>query len=114
MTFNGQHFNSVGMYEIRGEQDGKTLKLTKPVIVNFQCTNGAAGVGFYQLNENASKWKKVKQITKEKINNRNLKKEEANEDIQNQVPIGFISYIGRDKNYQDWISTEALVGKKRK
>ena len=114
MTFNGQHFNSVGMYEIRGEQDGKTLKLTKPAIVNFQCTNGAAGVGFYQLNENASKWKKVKQITKEKINNRNLKKEEANEDIQNQVPIGFISYIGRDKNDQDWISTEALVGKKKK
>ena len=114
MTFNDQNFNSVGMYEIRGEQDGKTLKLTKPAIVNFQCTNGAAGVGFYQLDENASKWKKVKQITKEKINNRNLKKEEANEDIQNQVPIGYISYIGRDKNEQNWISSEALAGRKMK
>ena len=66
MTFKGQNFNSVGMYEIRGEQDGKTLKLTKPAVVNFQCTKGDAGVGFYQLDESASKWKKVKQITKVK------------------------------------------------
>jgi hypothetical protein len=114
MTFNTQNFNSLGMYEIRGEQDGKTLKLTKSAIVNFQCTKGDAGVGFYKLDESASKWKKIKQITKEKINNRNLKKEEANEDIQNQVPIGFISYIGRDKNEQNWISSEALVGRKMK
>ena len=64
MTFNDQNFNSVGMYEIRGEQDGKTLKLTKPTVVNFQCTKGDAGVGFYHLDESARKWKKVKQITK--------------------------------------------------
>lgn len=114
MTFNGQNFNSMGMYEIRGEQDGKKLNLSKPAIVNFQCTKGDAGVGFYQLDESSSKWKKIKQLTKEKINNRNLKKEEANEDIQNQVPIGFMSYIGRDKNEQNWISSEALAGKKMK
>ena len=113
MTFNGQNFNSVGMYEIRGEQNGKTLKLTKPAVVNFQCTKGDAGVGFYKLDESASKWKKVKQITKEKINNRNLKKEEANEYIQNQVPIGSIK-VSEGYSNQNWISSHSFAGKKTK
>lgn len=63
MTFEGQNFNSVGMYELRGEKDGKELKLNKPANVDFQCTKGDAGVGFYQLNENDSEWEKVKEIT---------------------------------------------------
>ncbi|MFL2582654.1 MAG: hypothetical protein ACJ0QJ_05810 [Flavobacteriales bacterium] len=113
MTFNGQNFNSVGMYEIRGEQNGKTLKLTKPAVVNFQCTKGDAGVGFYQLDEDASKWKKVKQITKEKINNRNLKKEETNEDIQNEALIGSIK-VSEGYSNQNWITSRALGGTKKK
>lgn len=116
MTFNDQNFNSVGMYEIRGEQNGKTLKLTKPAVVNFQCTKGDAGVGFYQLDEDASKWKKVKQITKNKEENDVIKK-----DIQIDSPIGSYRIVGGtvksdNGNYipvpvnhnKTWISSELL------
>ena len=122
MTFNGQNFNSVGMYEIRGEQNGKTLKLTQPAVVNFQCTKGDAGVGFYQLDEDASKWKKVKQITKNKEENDEIKK-----DIQIDSPIGSYRIVGgtlkaNNGNYipvpvnhnKTWISSEMLAEKKEK
>ncbi len=127
MTFNDQNFNSVGMYEIRGEQDGKTLKLTKPAVVNFQCTKGDAGVGFYQLDENASKWKKVKQITKAESKELNPEKNDKEKAIKKEVPIGSFSVsdggietvngkmravpFGKNKN---WISSEMLAEKKER
>ena len=122
MTFNGQNFNSVGMYEIRGEQNGKTLKLTQPAVVNFQCTKGDAGVGFYHLDESSSKWEKVKQITKNKAENIEIKKE-----IQLDSPIGSYRIVGGtvksdNGNYipvpvnhnKTWISSEMLAEKKEK
>ncbi len=122
MTFNGQNFNSVGMYEIRGEQNGKTLKLRKPAVVNFQCTKGDSGVGFYHLDESSSKWEKVKQITKNKAENIEIKKE-----IQLDSPIGSYRIVGGtvksdNGNYipvpvnhnKTWISSEMLAEKKEK
>ena len=122
MTFNGQNFNSVGMYEIRGEQNGKTLKLTQPAVVNFQCTKGDAGVGFYHLDESSSKWEKVKQITKNKAENIEIKKK-----IQLDSPIGSYRIVGGtvksdNGNYipvpvnhnKTWISSEMLAEKKEK
>ena len=122
MTFNGQNFNSVGMYEIRGEQNGKTLKLTQPAVVNFQCTKGDSGVGFYHLDESSSKWEKVKQITKNKAENIEIKKK-----IQLDSPIGSYRIVGGtvksdNGNYipvpvnhnKTWISSEMLAEKKEK
>ena len=122
MTFNGQNFNSVGMYEIRGEQNGKTLKLTQPAVVNFQCTKGDSGIGFYHLDESSSKWEKVKQITKNKAENIEIKKE-----IQLDSPIGSYRIVGGtvksdNGNYipvpvnhnKTWISSEMLAEKKEK
>lgn len=76
MTFDGQNFNSVGMYELRGEKDGKELKLSKPAKVDFECTKGDTGVGFYQLNETTNKWEKEKDINPEtlKVANRKIAK----------------------------------------
>ena len=122
MTFNGQNFNSVGMYEIRGEQNGKTLRLTQPAVVNFQCTKGDSGVGFYHLDESSSKWEKVKQITKNKAENIEIKKK-----IQLDSPIGSYRIVGGtvksdNGNYipvpvnhnKTWISSEMLAEKKEK
>jgi len=122
MTFNGQNFNSVGMYEIRGEQNGKTLKLTQPAVVNFQCTKGDSGIGFYHLDESSSKWEKVKQITKNKAENIEIKKK-----IQLNSPIGSYRIVGGtvksdNGNYipvpvnhnKTWISSEMLAEKKEK
>ncbi len=45
------NFTSLGMYEIRGEKDGKTLKLQKPITVDFNCTNPVDQGGFYTLSD---------------------------------------------------------------
>lgn len=49
-------FNSAGMYEIRGTKDGKSLKLQREVIVDFNCTKREAGINFYELDDKTGEW----------------------------------------------------------
>lgn len=49
-------FNSAGMYEIRGTQNGNPLKLAKEVIVDFNCTKNEQGVHFFQLDDESGEW----------------------------------------------------------
>lgn len=49
-------FNSAGMYEIRGTQNGNTLKLAKEVTVDFNCTRKEEGINFYQLDDETGIW----------------------------------------------------------
>lgn len=56
------NFSSVGMYEIRGSKDGIPLKMSKPAQVDFNCTNQAEGVGFYQMDDESGKWKKLEDV----------------------------------------------------
>ena len=57
------NFNSVGMYEIRGTQNGKELQLNQPITVDFNCTEVAQGVGFYELDDQTGDWKKKENIS---------------------------------------------------
>lgn len=71
MTFDeaGNHFqfNSVGMYELRGSQNGNDLQLTQPIVVDFNCTQVAENVDFYELNDNSGKWKKNQPVQFNKL-----------------------------------------------
>lgn len=57
------NFNSVGMYEIRGTQNGKDLQLNQPITIDFNCTEVAQGVGFYELDDQTGDWKKKENIS---------------------------------------------------
>ncbi len=66
MTYSDQqenyNFNSMGMYEIRGSQNGIELELTKPIIVDFNCTEIGNDVSFFELNDQSGEWKKNQPI----------------------------------------------------
>lgn len=55
---NGNHevFSSVGMYEIRAKKNGKDLRLVKPAIIHFQCTDVLPDVSFFEMNDDGN-WK---------------------------------------------------------
>lgn len=57
------NFSSVGMYEMRGKQNDQELSLTKPITVDFNCTEVAEGVDFYEMDDQSGKWKQVAPIT---------------------------------------------------
>lgn len=65
MTFQSRdvdyNFASVGMYELRAEKDGETLKLNQPAKVDFVATQKKEEVGFYQMDDQGN-WKKVHDI----------------------------------------------------
>ncbi len=92
MTYNsGQkeyNFNSVGMYEIRAEQDGKELALQKPITVDFNCTEQEADVDFYELDDNTGEWKKKRDIQ--------FEKKEAQAELFEAAPQKIIANIGGD------------------
>lgn len=60
MTYNkgGEdlNFSSVGMYEVRANQNGKELKLQKPIVVDFNCTEQKDGVSFYAMDDETGEW----------------------------------------------------------
>lgn len=56
------NFSSVGMYEIRAEQDGKVLSLTKPAVIDFNCTKTESGVDFYKMNDETGDWNQIEPI----------------------------------------------------
>ncbi|MES2555460.1 MAG: hypothetical protein V4604_04875 [Bacteroidota bacterium] len=66
MTFDeaGKHFqfNSVGMYELRGSQEGKELRLTQPIVVDFNCTEIKDNVDFYELDDTKGTWQKKHKV----------------------------------------------------
>jgi len=66
MTYNygrrSMNFSSVGMYDLRAVQDGKSLKMSSPASVDFNCTKPETGVGFYQMDDNSGEWTKKKDI----------------------------------------------------
>ncbi|MFD1553408.1 hypothetical protein [Putridiphycobacter roseus] len=66
MTYNDGredlNFSSVGMYNLRGEQNGKELDLKAPVKVDFNCTKPAPGVAFYQMDDVTGEWTKKKEV----------------------------------------------------
>jgi len=67
------NFSSVGMYEIRAEQNGQQLKLQKPVTIDFNATKQAEGVGFFKMNDETGKWEKLQDI---KFKKKDILKEE--------------------------------------
>ncbi len=59
------NFSSIGMYEIRGFQDGKELTLNKPITVDFNCTKIVDDASFYQLNDQTNEWEVIQPIQTE-------------------------------------------------
>lgn len=53
-------FNSAGMYEIRGTQNGKELVLQKNIIIDFNCTKNEAGINFYEMDDQTGEWTLLK------------------------------------------------------
>lgn len=56
------NFSSVGMYELRGNQNGKELNLQKPITVDFNCTKVVDDADFYQLDDKSGQWEQLKPI----------------------------------------------------
>ena len=69
MTYNNGgedlNFSSVGMYDLRAVQNGKTLALNEPAEVDFSCTKPEPGVDFYQMDDATGKWVKKSGVTYE-------------------------------------------------
>ena len=57
-----QNFSSVGMYDLRAVQEGKTLAMRAPADVDFNCTKKAEGVAFYQMDDKTGEWSKKKDV----------------------------------------------------
>lgn len=113
-------FSSVGMYELRAEQNGKDLKLRKPATVDFNCTDVKEGVAFYQMDDESGQWEKIEDL---KMGNQNeivpQQKDEVR-DVQarieipkNQVLGGLVAMNGGnydwelDDNQQNIVATFA-------
>jgi hypothetical protein len=86
-TENQDQFNSVGMYELRAVQNGKELKLKKPLKVDFNCTSKAADVGFFALDDETGQWTKKGEVNFDK-----------NEEAQENENARFISVINKENN----------------
>ncbi len=56
------NFSSVGMYEIRGSQNGEELKLKKPALIDFNCTKVVDDAAFYKMDDKTGEWKKIQEI----------------------------------------------------
>ncbi|MFT5512374.1 MAG: hypothetical protein ACI8SE_000772 [Bacteroidia bacterium] len=56
------NFSSVGMYEVRANQNGKELKLAKPIQIDFNATDIKEDVGFFQMNDETGEWKKLNEV----------------------------------------------------
>ncbi|MFT6921745.1 MAG: hypothetical protein ACJA1C_000742 [Crocinitomicaceae bacterium] len=59
---NELNFSSNGMYEVRATKDGKDLSLAKPIAVDFNCTEQAEGVDFYQMDDETGEWEQLQKI----------------------------------------------------
>ena len=62
MLYKGDNFSSIGMYELRGEKDGKELKLNKAITVDFNCTKVVNDAAFFSMDDNSGEWKKIKDL----------------------------------------------------
>lgn len=84
-------FSSVGMYELRAEQNGEELKLQKPVTVDFNCTDTKEGVAFYQMDDDSGDWKKIEQLQPEAQDQAPVVAPEAIAIQEIVAPVGFIA-----------------------
>jgi hypothetical protein len=105
MTFGekGEDFNfsSVGMFELRGNQNGKELALSEPATVDFQATSGLPGVDFYQMDDNNGKWKRVKKINP-KVGEPQLQGNTGNNIRANATVVGPVDVLAGRKVTVDW------------
>ncbi len=66
MTYNGvdgdYNFSSNGMFELRAMQNGKELKLQKPITVDFDATAPDDGVAFYQMKDEDGSWDELNKV----------------------------------------------------
>ena len=56
------NFSSVGMYEIRANQNGNELQLNKPIQIDFNATAVKDDVGFFKMDDNTGEWEKIEDI----------------------------------------------------
>lgn len=101
------NFNSVGMYEISAQQNGVELELSKPVIVNFNCTKQEEGVDFYQLNSKTEQWKKIKEIEFEV---KMIEKEEKRQFVEVEFGVRPEGAVFANIQEQNWEWTFQNIG----
>lgn len=60
MDYKKDAFESAGMIEIKGEQDGREVKINpeKPIEIELKTTENPADFGFWYLNQEAKSWEK--------------------------------------------------------
>lgn len=67
MTYNSDgmdyNFSSVGMYEIRANQNGEELVLNKPIQIDFNATDQKEGVGFFKMDDETGEWEKIQDVS---------------------------------------------------
>lgn len=68
MDYKGKFFNSAGMFEIRSTQgtEDLTVKDGEEIDIDFRMTKNEDGIGFYELNNETKKWRKLKDLPLEK------------------------------------------------
>lgn len=118
MTFekNGlnYNFNSAGMFEIKGYQNNEELKLTKPLTVDFNCTETLPDLSFYQLDNRTNRWKELRKIEWAKakvvqpLNNQNRQRgkhkknrERLKRHGNNTKQRGFFYWLFHHKSYKN-------------
>lgn len=75
------NFSSIGMYEIRGSQNGKELKLQKDIIVDFNATTQVNDAFFFDMDNETGEWNKQELI---EFNTQESKKPVA---LENNVSV---------------------------
>ena len=92
MTYNEKgmsyNFSSVGMYELRGTQNGKELNLQKPITVDFNCTKAVNDADFYQLDDKTGEWEQLKPIVFDGQNEAADEREQFGEPAMGLIPAG--------------------------
>ncbi|MFK8039352.1 MAG: hypothetical protein AB8B74_13750 [Crocinitomicaceae bacterium] len=57
------NFSSVGMYDLRADQNGKELSLSEPAEIDFNCTKPEPNVDFYQMDDATGEWTKERDVS---------------------------------------------------
>ena len=102
------NFSSVGMYEIRANQNGNELQLNKPIQIDFNATAVKDDVGFFKMDDNTGEWEKIEDIefNKEaKIEGgflNDIKEEEVGDEFVIQNVQASVTDSAYSWAYSDW------------
>ena len=102
------NFSSVGMYEIRANQNGNELQLNKPIQIDFNATAAKDDVGFFKMDDNTGEWEKIEDIefNKEaKIEGgflNDIKEEEVGDEFVIQNVQASVTDSAYSWAYSDW------------